>query len=78
MNSNLEIAYDFHNDKHNSKSRKNPNNIAAMNAVNIRFKIILNREENHLCIHDSHLEFEFNVIDDAGGIFGKNFGNDAI
>ena len=45
-----------------------------MNTVNTNINIILNREENHLNLHDSYLEIEFVVSDDAGGVFA----NDAI
>ena len=32
----------------------------------------LNREENHLNLHDSYLEMEFVVSDDAGGVFAND------
>ena len=40
-----------------------------MNTVKTNITIILNREENH---HDSYLEIEFNVSDNAGGVFANN------
>ena len=43
-----------------------------MNTVNTNNFIILNREENPLNIHDSYLEIEFVVSDNAGGIFANN------
>ena len=43
-----------------------------MNSVNTNINIILNREENHLNIHDSYLEIEFVVPDNAGGVFANN------
>ena len=43
-----------------------------MNTVNTNINIILNREENHLNIHDSYLEIEFLVSDNAGGVFRNN------
>ena len=43
-----------------------------MNTVNTNINIILNREENHLNLHDSYLEIEFVVSDDAGGVFADN------
>ena len=43
-----------------------------MNTVNTNINIILNREENHLNLHDSYLEIEFVVSDDAGGVFANN------
>ena len=43
-----------------------------MNTVNTNINIILNREENHLNIHDSYLEIEFVVSDNAGGVFANN------
>ena len=49
-----------------------PNNLATMNKVNTNINIILNREENHLNIHDSYLEIEFVVSDDDGGVFVDN------
>ena len=42
-----------------------------MNTVNTNINIILNREENHLIIHDS-LEIEFVVSDNAGSVFANN------
>ena len=43
-----------------------------MNTVNTNSNIILNREENHLNIHNSYLEIEFVLSDDAGGVFANN------
>ena len=43
-----------------------------MNTVNTNIIIILNREENHLNIHDSNLEIEFVVLDDTGGVFAND------
>ena len=43
-----------------------------MNTVNTNINIILNREENHSNLHDSYLEIEFVVSDDAGGVFANN------
>ena len=43
-----------------------------MNTVNTNANIILNREENHLKIHDSSLEIEFVVLGNVSGVFGKN------
>ena len=43
-----------------------------MNTVNTNINIILNREENQLNLHESYLEIEFVVSDDAGGVFGNN------
>ena len=43
-----------------------------MNTINTNINIILNREENHLDLHDSYLEIEFVVSDDAGGVFANN------
>ena len=42
-----------------------------MNTINTNINILLNREENHLNLHDSYLEIEFVVSDDAGGVFGN-------
>ena len=43
-----------------------------MKTVNSNMNIILNREENHLNIHDSYLEIEFVVSDNDGGVFANN------
>ena len=43
-----------------------------MNKINTNINIILNREENHLNLHDSYLEIEFVVSDDAGGVFAND------
>ena len=43
-----------------------------MNTVNTNINIILNREENNLNIHDSYLEIEFVVSDNAGGVFAND------
>ena len=45
----------------------NITNITNITSINI----ILNREENHLNLHDSYLEIEFVVSDDAGGVFAN-------
>ena len=44
----------------------------TMNTVNTNINIILNKEENHLNIHDSYLEIEFVVSDKAGGVFAND------
>ena len=49
-----------------------PNNLATMKTVNTNINIILNREENHLNLHDSYLEIEFVVSDDGGGVFAND------
>ena len=68
MNFNLDTNYDYNNDIHKSKIINfKPKNLATMNTVNTNIKIILNREENQLNLHDSYLEIEFVVLDDAGG-----------
>ena len=43
-----------------------------MNTVNTNISIILNREENHLNIHDSYPEIEFFVSDDTGVVFAND------
>ena len=64
--------YGYNNDKHKSKIIKyKPNNLATMNTVNTIINIILNREEYYLNLHDSYLEIEFVVSNDAGGVFAK-------
>ena len=73
MDFNLDATYGYNNDIHKSKIIKyKPNNLATMNTINTNNNIILNREENHLNIHDSYLEIEFVVSDDAGGVFANN------
>ena len=73
MDFDLDATYGCNNDKHKSKIIKyKPNNLATMNTVNTNNNIILNREENHLNIHDSYLEIEFVVSDSAGGVFCNN------
>ena len=73
MDFNLDTTYGYNNDIHKSKIIKyKPNNLATMNTVNTNINIILNREENHLNLHDSYLEIEFVVLDDAGGVFTNN------
>ena len=60
MDFNLDTTYGYNNDRHKSKIIKyKPNNLAIMNTINTKINIILNREENHLNIHDSYLEIEF-------------------
>ena len=73
MDFNLDTTYGYNNDIHKSKIIKyKPNNLATMNTVNTNIIIILNREENHLNLHDSYLEIEFVVSDDAGGVFAND------
>ena len=43
-----------------------------MNTINTNVNTILNREENHLNLHDSYLEIEFVVSGDAGGVFAND------
>ena len=45
--------------------------LATMETVNTNINIILKREDNHLNIHDSYLEIEFDVSDDADGVFAN-------
>ena len=69
----LDTTYGYNNDIHKSKIiNYKPNNLATMNTVIPNINIILNREENHLNIHDSYLEIEFVVSDDAGGLFAND------
>ena len=69
MDFNLDTTYGYNNDIHKSKIIKyKPNNLAPMNTVNTNINIILNREQNPLNLHDSYLEIEFLVSDDAGGV----------
>ena len=43
-----------------------------MNTINTNINIILNRQENHLNLHDSYLEIEFVVCDNAVGVFAND------
>ena len=73
MDFNLDSTYGYNNDIHKSKIIKyKPNNLATMNTTNTNINIIRNREENHLSLHDSYLEIEFVVSDDAGGVFAND------
>ena len=73
MNFNLDTNYDNNNDIHKSKIIKyKPNNLATMNTVNTNINIILNREVNPLNLHDSYLELEFVVSDNADGVFAND------
>ena len=73
MDFNLDSTCDYNNDIHKNKIIKyKPNNLATMNANNTNINIRLNREENHLNLHDSYLEIEFVVSDDAGGVFAND------
>ena len=73
MDFKLDTNYGYNNDIHKSKIIKyKPNNLATINTVNTNIYIILNREGNHLNLHDSYLEIEFVVLDDAGGVFANN------
>ena len=73
MDFNLDTTYGYNNDIHKSKIIKyKPNNLVTKNMVNTNINIILNREENHLNIHDSYLEIEFVVSDDDGGVFAND------
>ena len=57
MDFKLDTNYGYNNDIHKSKIIKyKPNNLATMNTVYTNINIILNREENHLKLHDSYLE----------------------
>ena len=73
MDFNLDTSYGYNNDIHKSKIREyKPNNLATMYTVHTIINIILNREENHLNIHDSHLEIEFVVSNNDGGVFAND------
>ena len=73
MDFNLDTTYSYNNDIHKSKIIKwKHNNLLTMNTINTNISIILNREENHLNLHDSYLEKEFVVSDDAGGVFAND------
>ena len=70
MDFTLDTTYGYNNEMHKSKIIKyKPNNLAT---INTNINIILNREENHLNLHDSYPEIEFVVSDDAGGVFAND------
>ena len=69
----MDTTYGYNNDIHQGKVIKNkPNNLATMNTINTNINIILNREGNHLNLHDSYLEIDFVVSDDTGGVFAND------
>ena len=73
MDFNLYTTHGYNNGIHKSKIIKyQPNNLATMNTVNTNNNVILNREENHLNIHDSYLEVEFVLSDNAGAFFADD------
>ena len=73
MDFSLESTYGYNNDIHKSRIIKyKQNNLATMNTINTNINIILNREENHLNLHNSYLEIELVVSDDAGGVFAND------
>ena len=73
MDFNLDTTYGFNIDTHKSKIIEyKPNNPATMNTINTNINSILNREENHLNLHDSYLEIEFVVSDGSGGVFADD------
>ena len=73
MDFNLYTTYGYNNNIHKSKIIKyKPNNLVTMNTINTNTNIILNRKENHLNLHDSYIEIEFVVSDDAGGVFAND------
>ena len=73
MDLNLDTTYSYNNDINKSKIIKyKPKILATVNTINTNINIILNREENHLNLHDSYLEIEIVVSDDAGGVFAND------
>ena len=73
MDFDLNTTYGYNNDIHKNKIIKyTQNKLATMNTINTNINIILNREKNHLNLHDSYLEIEFIVSDDAGGVFAND------
>ena len=73
MDFNLDTTYGYNNDIHKGKIIKyKANNPATMNTINFNINIKLNREENHLNLHDSYPEIEFVVSDYAGDVFAKD------
>ena len=73
MDFKLDTTYGYNNDKNKSKITKyEPKNLATMNTVSTIINIILNREENHLNIHNSYLEIEFVVSNFAGDVLAND------
>ena len=77
MDFNLDTTYGYNNDIHKNKIIKyKPNNLATMNTVNTSINIILNiilfREEIQSSLHDSYLDIQFVVSDNAGGVFAND------
>ena len=69
----LDTTYGYNKDIHKSKITKHkPNYLATMNTVNTDINIILNRQENHLNLHDSYLDIEFVLSGSAGGVIANN------
>ena len=75
MDIKIDRTYGYNMDIHKSKIIKcNSNNLSKINTVHSDIIIILSSESNYSIIHDSYLETEPSVSDNAGG----DFGNDAI
>ena len=73
MDFNLDATNGYNNDIQKNKIMKcKLNNLPTMNTVNTIINIILNSEENNLNIHDSYLEIEFAVSENAVGVFAIN------
>ena len=73
MDFNLDATYGYNKDIYKSMIIEYKSmDLATMNPVNTNIKIILNREENHLNVHDSYLEIDFVESDNAGGVFANN------
>ena len=69
----LDTTYGYNNYINKSKIVEYKlNNLATINTVNTNINIILNREENHLKMHESYLEIEFVVSNNAGGVFNND------
>ena len=68
MDFNLDTTYGYNNDIHKKKIIKyKPNNLATMNSINTNINTNIN-----LNLHDSYLEIEFVVSDNAGGVFAND------
>ena len=73
MDFRLNTIFDFNNGVRKSYLIKfKPINPVTMNTENNNNAIILNREHNHLSIHDSYLEIEFVLSDNTVGVFGND------
>ena len=73
MSFNLATIYGYNDHINRSKIMKYKLNIlATMYIVNTNITNIPSRKENHFNLHEYYLEIQFNLTDDAAGIFGNS------